>query len=183
MGAMRKEHGKPSRAGSADMSDAPGASRALKLRPWQPWNALALFSFLLHFVWEMLSVPFYTGMGQRSHAAGVRCCVVASLGDVAIALLAYGVVATIRTRRWVMSPDAGARTGFVIVGVGITVLFEYVSVYRLARWSYAPAMPLVAGIGVVPIAQWIVLPLVTLWLTRRHLAGVIPCPSSSETAS
>jgi hypothetical protein len=52
---------------------------------------------------------------------------------------------------------------------------------RLARSSYAPAMPLLAGIGLVPIAQWIVLPLITLWLTRRHLAGVIICSPASET--
>ena len=167
----------------ARKSDVPGASGASRLRPWQPWSALALFSFLLHFVWEMLSAPFYTGLAEGSHAAGVWCCFVASLGDVVIALLAYGGVAALRTRRWVMSPDAGARTGFVIVGVGITVLFEHVSVYRLGRWSYTPAMPLLAGIGVVPIAQWIVLPLITIWLTRRHLAGVISFPPPSETTT
>jgi hypothetical protein len=154
-----------------------------RLRWWQPWSALALFSFLPHFVWEMLAVPFYTGIGQRSHAAGVWFCLVASLGDVGIALVAYGVVAVRRTRWWVMSPDTRSRVGFVIVAVGITVLFEYVSVYQVARWSYAPAMPLLAGIGVVPLIQWIVLPLFTLWLTRRQLAGVIALTPGSETIS
>ena len=69
------------------------------------------------------------------------------------------------------------------VGVGFTVVVEYVSVYHLARWSYAPAMPLVAGLGVVPLVQWIVLPLLTLWLTRRHLAGVLAFPSRSANAT
>jgi hypothetical protein len=169
--------------GIARKSGAPGASGASRLPAWQPWSALALFSSLLHFVWEMLSVPFYSGIGERSHAAGVRFCFVASLGDVAIALLAYGVVAALRTRRWVMTPDAGSRIGFVIVGVGITAVFEYVNVYCLTRWSYAPAMPLLAGIGVVPIAQWIVLPLITLWLTRRHLAGATSFAPPSETTT
>ena len=153
------------------------------LRPWQPWSALALFSFLLHFVWEMLSVPFYTAMGERPHAAAVRLCGEASLGDVVIALLAYSVVAVLRGRHWVMTPDASSRIGFAAVAVGITVVVEYVSVYRLARWSYAPAMPLVAGIGVVPLTQWIVLSLFTLWLTPRHLAGVIALPLRSEHAT
>ncbi len=81
-----------------------------------------------------------------------------------------------------MIPDTRSRIGFVVVAIGITVLFEHVSVYRLAGWSYAPAMPLVSGIGVVPIAQWIVLPLFTLWLTRR-LAGVIVFPPPSEIST
>jgi hypothetical protein len=154
-----------------------------RLRPWQPWSALAIFSFLLNFVWEMLAVPFYTGIGQLSHAAGVRFCLMASLGDVVIALLSYGIVAARRSRGWVLTPDTRSRICFVIVAVGITILVEHVSVYHLARWSYAPAMPRIAGIGVVPIAQWMVLPLLTLWLTRRHLAGVISLrlPSASVT--
>jgi hypothetical protein len=118
-----------------------------------------------------------------SHAAGVWFCLVASLGDVIIALLAYGVVAALRTRLWVMTPDPRARSGFVVVAVAITVLVEYVSVYRLGRWSYAPAMPLLAGIGLVPIAQWIVLPLFVLWLTRRHLAGVISVQPRSASGT
>jgi uncharacterized membrane protein len=128
-------------------------------------------------------VPFYTGMGQLSHAAGVRFCLVASLGDVVIVLIAYGVVAILRASHWVMTPDTRSRSGFVIVAVGITALVEHVSVYRLARWSYVPDMPLIAGIGVVPLAQWIVLPLFTLWLTRRHLAGVISLSPRSETTT
>ncbi len=129
-----------------------------------------MFSFLLHFVWEMLSVPFYTGMLEQPHGDGVRCCLQATLGDMVIALVAYAVVALRTGRAWLVRPASGAILGYLAVGLGITVIFELVSVYQLARWSYAPAMPVIAGVGVLPLVQWIILPLLTLWLTRRHLA-------------
>lgn len=142
------------------------------MRPWEPWTTLALFSFLLHFVWEMLSVAFYTGMMEQAHGDGVRCCLQATLGDMVIALAAYAVVALRIGRAWLTRSAPGGVLGYLGVSLGITVIFEYVSVYQLARWSYAPAMPVVAGIGVLPLLQWIILPLLALWLTRRHLAPV-----------
>ena len=60
----------------ARTTNAPDASRTSRLPPWQPWSALALFSFLLHFVWEMLFVPFYTGMGERP-----PCCPLSPSGS------------------------------------------------------------------------------------------------------
>ncbi len=42
----------------------------------------------------------------------------------------------------------------------------------MASWNYLPTMPLVPGtdIGLVPLLQWIVLPLLTVWFVRRQLA-------------
>lgn len=41
--------------------------------------------------------------------------------------------------------------------------------YGLERWSYAPGMPRVLGVGVAPIAQWIIVPLLVLWVSRLNL--------------
>lgn len=152
--------------------DAPSALARGSMRPWQPWTTLALFSFLLHFVWEMLAIAFYTGMLEMAHGDGVRSCLLATIGDVVITLVAYAVVALRTERAWLTRPTRGAILGYLGIGLGITVIVEYGSVYQLARWTYAPAMPVVAGVGVWPLLQWIVLPLLTLWLTRRHLAPV-----------
>lgn len=162
--------------------EAPSAQARSRLPLWQPWTALALFSFLLHFIWEMLSIPFYAGMVELTHGDGVRCCLQATLGDMVIALVAYAVVALPKQQAWLMRPDPVAILGFLGVGIGITVVFEHVSVYRLTRWSYAPAMPVIAGIGVLPLLQWIILPLLTLWLARRHLAAYSSFPPQLETA-
>jgi hypothetical protein len=45
-------------------------------------------------------------------------------------------------------------------GLVLAMLVEWVAVYRLGRWAYAERMPIVPGfgIGLVPIAQMIILP-------------------------
>ena len=45
----------------------------------------ALFSFLLHFVWEMLQVPLYVEMANAAHWEATRVCLFATMGDVGIA--------------------------------------------------------------------------------------------------
>lgn len=147
----------------APTSDAPG---------WQPWAALALFAFLLNFVWEILQAPFYRGMVDGAHWAAVRTCTLATAGDVAILLVAYGLVAAAARDRWWLGDPTPARVaGFLAAGVIITIVLEALNVYGLGRWAYSPLMPVVFGIGLTPVLQWLVLPPVTLWLARRHLGG------------
>lgn len=42
-------------------------------------------------------------------------------------------------------------------------------IHRWGRWSYGPSMPLLLGVGVSPLAQWVVVPVVMLWLAKRYL--------------
>lgn len=51
----------------------------------------------------------------------------------------------------------------------ITGTLEWLNVYVWQRWAYSPDMPLVLGIGLTPLLQWLLVPVLTLWLTRRHL--------------
>ena len=60
-------------------------------------------------------------------------------------------------------------TLYLAVGLVVTLVFEVVNVYVAHRWSYASAMPLVLGIGLSPIAQWLIVPTVTLVLARRYV--------------
>ena len=137
---------------------------------WQPWLALALFAFGLHFVWEILHSPLYAGLAAGTHWEGIKCCLLAAGGDVLLTLTAYGAVAaTARARLWLAEPRAVLVVWFVATGLVATILIEHLSVHVWGRWSYGPAMPIVLGVGLLPILQWIVLPPLTLWLARRHL--------------
>ena len=148
---------------------------------WQPWTALALFSFGLHYVWETLHVSLYDGVAEQAHAAGVVCCLRAAAGDVVIALVSYGAVAALtRNRLWLADPRLSRVGGYVGVGLVITVAMELLSANVWGRWTYAPAMPTVLGLGVSPLLQWLVLPPVALWFARRHLALSIPRPAASR---
>lgn len=148
----------------------PAAARALPW--WQPWAAIALFAFGLHFIWEMLHAPLYRGLAEQPHAAGILCCLRATAGDAGIALAAYGVVAAgTRDRQWLADARGPRVAWFVAVGLAVTVALELLSVYRWGRWAYGPAMPTIAGVGLSPLLQWVVLPPLTLWLARRHVGA------------
>ena len=63
----------------------------------------------------------------------------------------------------------GARIArYLGVGLAITVALEALKVDVLRRWSYSPATPRVFAIGLASLLQWIVVPLVVLWLARRY---------------
>lgn len=149
---------------------------SMKMREWpwyQPWAALAVLGAALNFVWEMVVMSFYETRTTSVAGVGIATCLVATLGDVGITLGSYGVAAKITTRRWLSQLTLAPCVAYLAVGIVMTIAFEYVNVNVLHRWSYAPRMWTVAGIGVLPLLQWLVLPPIVLWLARRHLAGAL----------
>ena len=138
---------------------------------YQPWVALALFSLLVNFAWEVLVPPFYALHAAAPHSITVLACLRSSFGDAGITIGSYAAVAAIGTRRWINAASPRLIAAYVACGLVVTIALEYISVYRLGRWTYSSIMPTIGGIGVVPLVQWLVLPLVVLWLSHRHLAG------------
>lgn len=133
---------------------------------------VAIFSFLLNFVWEMWQIPFFADMPSGSHWLGVAICTRATLGDAGISLFAFWVVAALaRSRGWILRPSRRQTATFVLVGVAVTILFEALATGPLERWSYAPSMPTLPllGTGLLPLLQWILLPPLVLWFVRRQL--------------
>jgi hypothetical protein len=132
---------------------------------------LALFAMLVNLPWELWQIPFFGGMAERSHAEGVRLCSVAAVGDAFITLVSFWLVAFMaRTWGWVLHPSRGQTLVFVACGIAVTATIELLAVHA-GRWSYAHGMPTlpVLKIGVVPLAQWLVLPPNVLLLVRRQL--------------
>lgn len=138
--------------------------------PYKSIVALALFSFLLHFAWEILQAPLYADMAAAPHWTSTRICLLATIGDVGIALAAYVV-----TTGWRMTLQWRAcrmrLTMYVVVGLAITVVLELLNVYVLHRWAYGTTMPVFLRMGLSPLLQWITVPLFALWLAQRHVAG------------
>lgn len=139
-----------------------------------PELPFALFALLLHFPWEILQAPLWVGMANLAHAEGVRICGIAALGDVVIALAAYEAAAlSTRSRLWLLNPPRAAWAVYIAVGLVLTVAYEYAATGAFARWEYVashPRLP-VLGTGLAPVLQWLVLPPLTLWLTRFHVLG------------
>ncbi len=133
---------------------------------------LVVFALLLNFPWEVLQAPLFEGMATAPHSAVVGACLQATLGDAVIMLLAHASVAAVtRRRRWLLAPSGYEVAGFIAVGVAITAVIEWLATSgRWAQsWAYSAKMPVIPGIeiGLSPLLQWIVVPLVTLWFVRR----------------
>jgi len=143
---------------------------------WEvPELPVAFFSFLLHFVWEFVQVPAFAGMAEMGHWEAIKLCLSASIGDVGFALTAFWAASlAVRSRDWVLRPTRLPLGIFLAVGILLTIGFESYYTNISLRWTYSELMPLVPpfGTGLTPILQWLVIPPLVVWLSRRHLLGV-----------
>ncbi|WP_209428458.1 hypothetical protein [Pararhodobacter sp. SW119] len=91
-----------------------------------PELPVAYFSFALHFVWEFVQLPTYTGMAELPHWEAIKLCMSATFGDVGFALTAFWLASLAAQRRdWILRPTRFPAAIFVVVGIVLTVGFEY----------------------------------------------------------
>ena len=136
-----------------------------------PEFSIVVFSFLLHFVWEFLQAPTYTGMADMRHWDGIKLCFSATVGDVGFALTAFWITSAVaRSRDWFLQPTLAQLSIFMAVGIGLTMGFEYYYTNISLRWTYSELMPLVPplGTGLSPLIQWLTIPPLVLWFARRQ---------------
>lgn len=133
---------------------------------------VAFFSFVFHFVWEFIQVPTYLGMAELDHWNGVLVCAQATVGDVAIALSAFWITSLVaRSRHWLERPASADIAVFLLVGLAVTVVLEYIYTQVTHRWTYSEMMPLVPpfNTGLSPLLQWVFVPLLVLFVVRRQI--------------
>ena len=126
----------------------------------------------MHFVWEFAHMPLYmvwsTGTPGEIVYNGLHC----TIGDLMIAasslLLA---VILIGRRQWPTDRWTAVVVTAVSVGIAYTIFSEWHNVFVVRSWAYSDLMPLLPGtcIGLSPLLQWLVIPLLGLWLTSRRL--------------
>lgn len=142
------------------------------------WSALA---FVLNLTWEIAHVRLYTiwaaADGMRVAWALLHC----SLGDVVIALVMFALAGIVLWRAdW---PASHPWTGGAIVVIGamaFTAWSEWYNVYRAGNWGYAASMPLIFGIGLSPLLQWLILPPVMVGAYRALGPTLFGQPSSQS---
>ena len=137
---------------------------------------VAVFALLLNFPWEILQAPLFAGMADGPFINAIQGCAQAALGDAVIMLLAYWTVSGVAgSRYWMLAPSSRQLFLFVAIGVFITAAIEWLATrgYWVHSWTYSPAMPVVpaVGLGVFPLLQWIILPLLVVWFVRRQLSA------------
>ena len=136
---------------------------------------IAIFSFLLNFLWEMQQMPFFQLSSKFSCLDMVKNCTLATVGDVGISITAFWLVAAgAKSRQWFHQPRLWQIGGFILVGVVITVIFEALATGPLNMWQYAAFMPTVPFLntGLLPLLQWLLLPPIIIWFVKRQLDNI-----------
>ncbi len=135
---------------------------------WLPEVLVAVLGFLTAFVWEMWQMPFYETR-DLSVMAAVKGCSMGAIGDAGILVGAYAFSGWLtRDRRWFLHPSARQIIIYLAAGLAVTIVIEQLALRSRLGWAYSDRMatdPLL-GTGLVPIAMWIALPLVVLFLVR-----------------
>lgn len=141
-----------------------------------------LWLFGLNLVWEVAQLPLYA-MGRYSEWPALGYAVLhCTLGDAAMAFASYLIAALVTGEpRW---PRRRPLIGLAIVLVAgelFTIWAEWYNVYVLRSWAYAAGMPTIRGIGVAPLAQWLVLPVLALTILRyryrQRVDSKVPTPA------
>ena len=129
------------------------------------WSAL---SFSLNLVWEIGHIGLYTLWREADSLRIAWSVFHCTVGDALIALAMFALAAIVLWRaNW---PVLRPWTGSVIVVIGaitFTAWSEWYNVYRVGAWGYAVSMPLIFGIGLTPLLQWLILPPVMVVVYRR----------------
>lgn len=151
------------------------------------WSVLA---FGLNLAWEIAHARLYTLWAEADRLVIVWSLFHCTLGDVLIALALFALTGLVlRQSDWPASrPWAGG--AIVVIGaMAYTAWSEWYNVYRAGSWAYAASMPLMFGIGVSPLLQWLVLPPVVVLAYRRlapplfgrdNLRSLIPARNSGR---
>lgn len=137
-----------------------------------PEVALVLYGLILNLLWEFGHSVLYVDHGQRDTAYILWTRFHCSVGDVLILLGSFWWTALwFRTRFWFVQNRHSATVLFLLSGFAYTVWSEWYNTQIVHSWVYAPAMPTLLGIGLSPLAQWLVIPGLLVLLLQQRGSG------------
>lgn len=151
-------------------------TEALWFRDRQAWR-LILLGYLpalagLNLLWEVAHARLYT-LWYEAEAAYIAFSILhCTLGDVLIGSAAL-FTALIAARGGLLARWRWRRIAVLIalIGVAYTAFSEWMNIAWLRSWTYAESMPKLelAGfeLGLTPLAQWLVVPPLALYLARK----------------
>ncbi len=130
---------------------------------------IALFSIPINFIWEMVQMPLYKDMPWDLYTA--LFCLAASVGDAAMILIIFfAVILLVKNKNWLLNLTLQNIFLTLIVGFIIALLVEQYALNN-DMWRYGEIMPRIPlwDIGISPILQMLILPLVIFRLTKYEM--------------
>ena len=126
------------------------------------WKAVILVTFALHFAWEMAQSSLFQQIQSMPFWRATAWCARATAGDLVITTIAFSAAAMSGGLHWpLIRRRLSPALIFLTVGMLITIGYEIYAV-STGRWTYDEQMPQLSGIGVSPLLQWIVIPLLEI---------------------
>ena len=128
------------------------------------WAGLSL---ALNLMWEVAQLPLYTIASDPSVARIAYAVLHCTLGDAIIAAACFILAGfVLQDADWPTSRPWSGGAIATSFGLAYTVYSEWYNVYQSGAWAYSARMPLVFGIGLAPLLQWLFLPVATLLIVR-----------------
>jgi hypothetical protein len=140
------------------------------------WRFVARYLIFLgglNLIWEVAQLPLYTIWSVASPGEIAFAVAHCTLGDVLIGAAAV-LIALLVVRapafedwNWIVIGSIAAS-----IGLAYTAFSEWMNTAIRRSWQYSPLMPLVdigsVPIGLSPLAQWLILPLLGLYFARTN---------------
>ncbi|MFA6958714.1 MAG: hypothetical protein WC538_22830 [Thermoanaerobaculia bacterium] len=125
--------------------------------------SMAFALLAINFVWEMAQAGYYSSMEGLPFWSATWLCSRAAVADVGLFILCFLLAAMVaRDTAWPLHPTPLAVTTFLVACLIVTIGIERWAI-TTARWSYGADMPLIAGVGVLPLLQWVLIPVLALF--------------------
>jgi len=153
----------------------------MMLRIFLSAGLLSALAFVLNLIWEIAQVRLYTIWAAADGKTVAWSLFHCSVGDVMIALTMFALAGMVLRRTdWPVSRPWTGGAMVVIGTMAYTAWSEWHNVYQVGSWGYTASMPLIFGIGLSPLLQWLMLP-PALVLAYRKLAPALFDQDSSPS--
>ena len=124
----------------------------------------------MNLIWEVLQLPFYTLWSESTPSAMGYAVVHCTAGDVLIAALSLtAAVIFAGSKKWPRERFLSVALLAIAFGVSYTVFSEWNNTVVTRAWSYSSLMPTILGVGLSPLAQWLILPSFIFLLLKPNL--------------
>ena len=125
---------------------------------------------LCSLIWEIVQLPLYTVWAAPHWQAMLFPVLHCTAGDIIIGgvclLIALSLNRAGTRDKW---PSVCICAWTIVLAVSYTVFSERYNL-SLGNWAYSAIMPIVPWIkvGVAPLAQWIIVPLLSWWWAQKN---------------
>jgi hypothetical protein len=137
----------------------------LKMRKLLLWIFIA--GFITNLIWENAQAPLYEGYeGFSQH---FLFCLAASIVDGAVIVGFYLLASLVRGNIfWILNITVKDIGILVMLGIATAIAFEMMALDKEA-WNYNENMPLILGLGLIPLIQLPALSVISIYLVKTFV--------------